>query len=85
MELSQLDGDFVTTLTEATKGLIKEEEIVKTANNLEQAVVVKLNDGQLQINEYDAATLVDANILTSFNSRAGYLEDAEKSANFKKQ
>jgi len=82
MELSQLDGDFVTTLTTATKGLIKEEEIIKTANNLEQAVVVKLNDGQLQINEYDAATLVDANILTSFNSRAGYLEDAEKSTNF---
>jgi hypothetical protein len=78
-----LSGDVYGTLSSSTKGYINPEAIREISDNLEGSISLRLNEGEIQLDEPTATSLAEANISTLFNSRTGYLEDAEASINFK--
>jgi hypothetical protein len=78
-----LSGDLYGTLSSSTKGYINPEAIREISDNLEGSISLRLNEGEIQLDEPTATSLAEANISTLFNSRTGYLEDAEASINFK--
>ena len=79
-----LSGDIYGTLTNSTKGYINPNALQKTADNLEGSIALKLNEGDINLDEIITSQLTEANISTMFNTRLGYLEDAESSVNFQK-